>query len=268
VDCAEIRQGFVSGAAPAGSSVGEHLEQCAHCTELFGNRAALGRALAASAVLRAEPIAEQLAVTEALIARERGARAYLRSRPTRVRWMLCLGLAALLLALEGARRHVPLRELGGTRLIVGLGLLGALALVTRSALSPVSRRHRAPRARSILALVAWCVPCALWLAPESSGSAAESFSSSGFALRSLGCFGYGSAFSAPSFALLWALDRGPRVSYRVWALAAGLVALLGSLILLLHCPSTNRAHLLAGHFSIGLVWFSAVSLVCWRRRLE
>ena len=210
-------------------------------------------------------VALQLLATESLIASERGVRAFLRSRSTRVRWASLLALPALLLVRELARKRVPLLELGVTRVLIGLGLLVALAMVTHDALRPLPIGRQAAQLRSVFAAVAWALPCALWLAPESSVGS-EGFSSDGFVLRSLTCFGYGSTRAAPAFVLLWAMDRGVYVTYRVWALAVGLVALVSSLILLLHCPSTNRAHLLAGHFSIGLVWFVSASLVCWSRR--
>ena len=262
VDCAEIRQGFLTGGVPSGPSVDEHLRGCAHCNELFANPGEVGRRLAAVASRVPRGVAEQLLVTESLIAHERGPRAFLRSRSTRMRWALSLILPALLLGRELLRKGVSLRELGTTRMLAGLLLLGLLGVVAHSALQPLPTERRTARLRSILALVAWCLPSLLWLLPESPVSA-ENFSSSGFPLRSLTCFGYGSALAAPSFALLWALDRSERVPYRVWALAAGLVALLSSLILLLHCPSTQRAHLIAGHFSIGLAWFVAVSSATW-----
>ena len=140
-------------------------------------------------------------------------------------------------------------------------LLGFLGWVAQSALWPLPIERRAARLRSALAVVAWCLPCVLWFAPEAQASADEF--SSGFAWRSVSCFAYGSACAAPSFALLWALDRDRRVPYRVWALGVGMLALLGNLLLMLHCPITNRAHLLAGHLSIGFGWFSVVSTTHW-----
>jgi len=268
VDCAELRQGLMTGGIPSGPSVDEHLQGCAHCAELLGNGAKLGRCLADDTLRSAPDVAEQLVVTEALIAEERGVRAFLRSRSTRLRWALSLILPSALLVRELLRKRVSLRDLGVTRMVVGLLLLGLLGLVSHSALRPLPIERRAARLRSTLALIAWCVPCVLWFAPEAT-LGAEELSGGGFALRSLTCFGYGSALAAPSFALLWVLDRDERISFRVWALAAGMVALLSSLILLLHCPSTQRAHLIAGHFSIGLAWFLAVSsLTWWRSRVR
>jgi len=254
----------MSGGAPSGPSVDEHLHACARCTELFGNAAPLGRRLASATLRAPDGVAQQLLITESLIAEERGARAFLRSRSTPLRCALSLSLPALLLARELSEKRVSLRELGSTRMLLGLLLLGLLGAIVRSALRPLPIERRAARLRAVLALVAWCVPGVLCCAPEAPLDA-ESFSSSGFALRSLICFGYGSAWAAPSAALLWVFDRGERVPYRVWALAAGLVAVLSNLILLLHCPNTAHAHLIAGHFSVGLAWFLAVSLAIWCR---
>jgi hypothetical protein len=262
VDCAEIRQGFETGGVPSGPAVDEHLSWCPHCAELFGNQAALGRRLATLTSYPLQLTAARLSATEALLAREHGPRAFLRSRSTRVRWALSLALPALLLVRELVRKRVPWRELGTPRMLGGLALLGLLGLVTHGALRPLPLECRAARLRTTLALVAWCLPCMLWLAPEARASA-EEFSGS-FVLRSLSCFGYGSALAAPSFALLWAFDRGVQIPFRVWALSAGAVGIVANLILLLHCPNTDPAHLLAGHFSIGLVWFMAASFAAWK----
>ena len=258
----------MTGGVPSGPFVDEHLMRCAHCAELFGTGAELGRRLADDALSNPAEATEQLFVTESLIAEERGVRAFLRSRSTRQRWVLSLTLPTVLLVRELARKRVSLSELGVARLVMGLLLLGMLAFVAHSALRPLPIERHAARRRSVLALIAWCLPCVLWFAPEAPLSA-EGFSDSGFALRSLTCFGYGSALAAPSFALLWAFDRSERVSFRVLALAAGMVALLSSLVLLVHCPSTQRAHLIAGHFSIGFAWFLAVSSAAyWKSRLR
>jgi len=249
---------------PSGESVDEHLRVCGHCAELFDDSGALGRLLASAGAEPAIASSAQLAATEALLDREQGLRAFLRSRSTRIRWLLSLSLPALLLTRELLRKRVPWRDLSLPRVIAGGVLLGLFALVAHSALRPLPLERRAARLRSALALVAWCLPCVLWFAPEARAGAEEL--SGAFGSRSLACFAYGSAFAAPSFALLWAMDRGVYVPYRVWALAAGGVALLANLILMLHCPITSRAHLVAGHFSIGLAWLVAVSSAEWRLR--
>lgn len=174
-----------------------------------------------------------------------------------------MGLAALLLACELLRQRLPWRELAA-RSLAGLVLVAALAWIGSRALGTPPLERRAARFQWLLVVMAWALPCALIsLMPGSMASAAES--PSRFVAQSLACFGYGSVLAAPSFALLWALDRGPRLSYRVAALAAAAVAALANLILLVHCPNTQRAHLTAGHFSIGLAWVSAAVIAAWRR---
>lgn len=265
MDCAEIREGFLSGEVPIGQAVDAHVQGCTLCAELFHDSASLGRRLALAAQHGAQ--SPSLVAAEALIENERGLRAFLRGRSTRTRWLLSLALPALLVSRELWLGRVPWQKLGSPRLLFGLFLLAAFPLVACSTLRPLPIARRAARLRRLLALAAWCLPCLLSFAPQTEPSAAELWG--GFALRSLVCFAYGSALAAPSFALHWVFDRSIRVPFRVWTSAVGVVALLANAILLLHCPSTNRAHLLAGHLSIGLVWFLAVSLARgWSRLVE
>jgi hypothetical protein len=230
---------------------------------LFGS-AELGQRLAGAGSRATGNLSEQLRATESLIAGERGLRAFLRSRSTWARWAASLIFSAAFLMRELLCTRVSLRELGATRLLVALLSFGLLGLVAHSALRPWPIARRAARRRALFAWLAWSVPCVLWLAPEARAGT-DDLASTGFALRSLTCFGYGSALSAPSVALLWAFDRGQSAPFRVLALGAGWVALLSSSILLVHCPSTERAHLIAGHCSIGLAWFMAVSAASWCR---
>lgn len=264
VDCLEIRQGFSNGGVPSGALVDEHLRMCAHCRELFEQHAALGRRLASAAVEPASVTPTQLAATLALLEKEHGWRAFLRSRPTRARWLLSLAVPAFFVTRELLRQRVPWRNLGTRRTLIGLALLGFLGLVEMIALRPLPIARSAARVRTALAVLAWCIPGLLWFVPEAQASAAEP--ATDFTCRALACFAYGSALAAPSFALLWAFDRERRVPFRVWALGAGLVSIVANLILLLHCPLTGRAHLLAGHLSIGLAWFVAVAGIEWGQR--
>jgi hypothetical protein len=80
VDCAEIRQGFLTGEVPSGSPVAEHLSSCPHCPELFQNAALLGRRLAISASLLPARVGNPLAAVSSAITAEHGPRAFLRSR--------------------------------------------------------------------------------------------------------------------------------------------------------------------------------------------
>lgn len=254
----------MAGAVPSGAALREHLNECARCRELFGGDE-LGCRLARAGLVPPSNVSEQLHATESLIAGEHGLRAFLRSRSTRVRWASCLVLSAALLVRELLSGHVPVRELGATRVLAVLLSFALLGLVARYALRPWPIAPRAARRRTLFAWLAWGLPCVLWFTPEARAGA-DDYTSTDFALRSLSCFGYGSALCAPSFALLWAFGRAESTPGWIWRLAAGWVALLSTAILLLHCPSAQRAHLMAGHFSIGLSWFMAVSVVSWWRR--
>jgi hypothetical protein len=150
---------------------------------------------------------------------------------------------------------------------MALVLLVVLGLAAHLALRPQPLQRAAAWRRSALALVAWAVPCVLLFSPETRALHVDELSD-GFSRGSLSCFAYGSALAAPSFALLWSLDREPRVSPRVGALGAGIVAIVANLILMLHCTSTQPGHLLVGHFAIGLVWFAlAQGVAIWAERL-
>ena len=105
VDCAVIRQGFMTGEALSGASVDEHLKVCEQCGDLFANGATLGHRLASLTPRASADLHAQLVETEALLEHEHGLHAYLRSRPTRVRWALSVGLPALLLARELLQRR-------------------------------------------------------------------------------------------------------------------------------------------------------------------
>jgi hypothetical protein len=204
----------------------------------------------------------ELSAIESLIGRDYGVRAFLRSRATRVRWALSLVLPALFLGRELFRKGAEWRTLGPARVLACLLLVTLLGMALNSALRLLPTAGRAHRARSLLTAIACCAPGVLCLLQEAPMNADDL--NGGFAVRSLACFAYGSALAAPSFALLWVFDRTAHVPYHVWALGVGVVTLLANSILLVHCPISNRAHLLAGHFSIGLVWLLLVSLWTWR----
>ena len=242
-----------------------HVAECPECEQLFRDGAVVGARLASAVLDTPQASDGDPSRLERLLSRERGLRAFLRSRSTRLRWTLCLILPALLIARELPWRVPRVRELGAPRWFLACLLTGLLGWVVLSALRPAPLEPRKAHWRAALAALAWSMPCVLWFAPEARASA-DDFSGE-FAARSLACFTYGSALAAPSFGLLWLLDRHPRVPYRVWALAAGALALVANLILLVHCPISQRAHCAAGHFSIGLVWFAAVSLAAGLARL-
>ncbi len=197
------------------------------------------------------------------IAAERGARAWLRARPTWLRLTLALLVAALMPTAVGLWWARPNLSLYPTaRLAIELAILGTLATVAvLLALRPL---HRPPlRAAVRLALVGIAAGAAIVLAalPEPSGLAG-SFPTGEFAHHALGCLGMGLAMAIPVLLVIRALDRGPLVG--VTALVAG--GLVSDIILGLHCPIASPAHLLAGHASVVAVSALVAALLWWRRR--
>src|SRR5882724_8291272 len=101
----------MTGEVPSGPSVDEHRKTCGQCAELCKDSGTLGRRLASLGSQATGSTSLQLTETESLLERERGLRAFLRSRSTRVRWLLSLSLPALLLARELLRKRAPWRQL-------------------------------------------------------------------------------------------------------------------------------------------------------------
>ena len=260
MDCAQIRDSFVRGALPPHAEVQAHLDTCPHCRELFERDAELGHALA-SAAAGAVPFPEELfGQLEASVARETGLRAWLRSRPSRVRF--AVALISVLLA-SGASAALARRpdfgDYSDLRLVLLLGSYLAGIVVAFSKELFFSARRASPADYSGLLLAALALPFLVAFAPATEASRA--FGPEG----ALGCFGYGALLTLPTAALLWAFDRDDRLSARTVCLSAAALGLSANLALELHCPSGNAVHLVLGHASVGVAW-----LVVWAftRRLS
>jgi hypothetical protein len=186
------------------------------------------------------------------MARETGLRAWLRSRPSRLRFLVVALSAAAAVGIGGALRlrpdfsAYPSARLG---LLLGAYLLGIAVAFGKELLS--SARRRSLSADFALLLGALAVPfvIALWPATE----AARSYEPAG----ALGCFSYGALLTLPTAALLWAFDRDDRLSLRTVCLSAAALGLSANLVLELHCPNGNAAHVLLGHASLGVAWLLA-----------
>src|SRR4051794_8741031 len=107
MDCAQIRDAFVSGVPLAEGQVREHLDHCPQCRALYEHDAALGRNLAAQAS-EALPFSDdsfdQIAHE---LEHETGLRAWLRSRPSGQRLMLVLVPLLLVLFAGGVLQQRP-----------------------------------------------------------------------------------------------------------------------------------------------------------------
>jgi len=252
MDCSQIRDAFISGEPLPEEQVKEHLASCAQCRALYAHGAALGQRLAAQAaeVLALEP--DFFGQIEQKLEHEVGFRAWLRSRPTRVRFAAAVLLLLLLVVVGGVLRHradfsqYPLPRVG---LLLCVYLL-AIVLAFGHELSE-SPRPNAVRDYAGLLVFGLAVPILAAFAP------ATEVSRQAGAEGALGCFGYGALFTLPIAGLLWALDRDERPSIRTVCLCAAALGLSANLLLELHCGNGNPVHVLLGHASLGLAWLLA-----------
>jgi hypothetical protein len=255
MDCAEIRDAFARGVVLANADVQAHLRVCLHCRELFQRDAALGRSLA-SAADASVPFPEAFfGQLEARIARETGLRAWLRSRPSKLRFLLA---ALSVLAAVGVGGVLKIRpDFSGysrARLVLLLGLyaLGILVAFGRELVLSVRRGSASDHFGLLLGALG--LPFLIAFAPATEAS--RGFGPGG----ALGCFAFGALLTLPTAALLWAFDRDDQLSLRTVCSSAAALGLSANLVLELHCPNGNRLHVLLGHASLGLAWLLAWTL--------
>lgn len=254
VRCEDVRDALVAGRKPTDAELVEHARGCEQCATLLANEAALGRSLA-TAGSGGELDAALWGELERELGAETGAHAWLRSRPTPVRLGLALGGVALVTAL--GLRHLRPHWDTLSKPVLGAWLVafaGVAALALRVALPALD--VAAPRRRAVLA-AAFGLPV-VYAALGAASFGGPPLVAAPFFGAALSCFVYGTLLSLPLVALVWLLDRGAGSRSRVLAGAAA-CGLAANAALLLHCPATDPAHLLAGHGAIGV----ALALVAW-----
>jgi hypothetical protein len=192
---------------------------------------------------------------DAELARERGWRAYLRSRATPVRvtaaglWLLGAATATGLL---GAR--VDMRLYPRWRLVLGLSvmLVGFLISVAL-ALRPLSRPAlRGSVVRTTLMSVPFAL-AALYAMPAAHRDHPASLQQPGalaLLLRALPCLGVGTLIALLAIMALRGLDRGGSRATLLLASAGGVAA---NMLLLLHCSMTAPMHMVLGHLGVVLL---------------
>jgi hypothetical protein len=252
MDCSHIRDAFMHGKVPSDAEVAAHLRGCPRCRELFARDAELGRSLA-SDVSAAMPFESELfARLEADLARETGLRAWLRSRPTRLRFLVVTASVLCVVGLGGLLRHRADLDAYPTGRLLAFAVLYLFGiLIAFGKKLYMSIRHGLVEDYGSLAVGALGMPFLLAFAPATEAS---QHAGPGGAL---GCFLYGAFLTLPIAALLWAFDRDDRPSVRSVCLSAVALGLSANLLLELHCPSGNLQHLLLGHASLGVAWLAA-----------
>jgi len=249
MDCSQIRDAFVSGARLPDELRDAHLANCPQCQALFERDAELGRSLAVQASV-ALPVAElSFARFERELAHETGLRAWLRSRPSRLRFTLVL-LPVLLAVVAGGlfRQRADFAEYPALRIVLLLSVyFVAIALAFAKEFSELPRPAPLQDYLGLLCF-ALAVPTLAGFAPATEASRHA------YPGGALGCFGYGAALTLPIALSLWAFDRDDQPSLRTVCLSAAALGLSANLLLELHCANGNPTHVLLGHASLGLAW--------------
>jgi hypothetical protein len=253
MDCSRIRDAFMSGQVLSDAEAELHVRSCPQCRELFAQDAELGRSLASEVSALVRPVEDELfARLEANVARETGLRAWLRSRPTRLRFVAVAASALFVIGLGGVLRHrADFDEYPTGRLLALVTLYSGGILLAFGKELYLSIRQGTLADYGGLFVGALGLPFLIAFAPATEASV---HAGPGGAL---GCFVYGALLTLPTAALLWAFDRDDRPSVRTVCLSAASLGLSANLVLELHCPSGNVQHLLLGHASIGLAWLAA-----------
>jgi len=251
MDCSQIRDSFISGSPLSGAQLEAHLASCPQCTALFERDAELGRSLAAQASAALPVSADFFGQLEQELGRETGPRAWLRSRPSRARFLLSL-LPVLLVVIAGGllRQRPDFSQYPTARVVLLLCVYFiAIALAFAKTLSGLPRRDPL---RDYLPLLAFAlaVPVLAGFAP------ATEISRHAGAEGALSCFSYGALLTLPVALLLWVFDRDDRPALRTVCLSAAGLGLSANLLLELHCGNGNPTHVLLGHASLGLAWLA------------
>lgn len=252
-DCSRVRDAFINGLPLPEEEITAHLESCPQCQGLFEHDAAVGRGLAAQASVALPFEDDSFGVLERRIERESGVRAWLRSRPSRLRFFLVL-VPLLLVVLAGGvlRQRADFAQYPALRIVL---LLCVYFVAIALAFAKELFEHPRPGALSDyvgLLGFAIAVPFLAVFAP------ATELSRNAGPQGAFGCFAYGALLTLPLAVLLWALDRDDRPSLRTVCLSAAALGLSANLLLELHCGNGNPLHVSCGHASLGLAW-----LVAW-----
>ncbi len=269
MDCARLRQVLLDHDHErlAWPEVRRHLAECPACQALASDDGKLVRALSlAEPALGEAPLS--FAPLAAELERERRWSGRLKSLPGAVRWLAAAAALALPAALALVRPRTDLGAYPVFRFAGEMVVLFGLAAMT---CWPWLRALYRPRPRAGVGLAGLAVALGLpWLLaslPPATGVTSHFLGIAGGAVarQTLGCLALGTALAVPVWAVLGGLGRyaGGHSLFALFpATAAALAALAG---LAVHCPLTDRGHLLGGHAPIAVLLPVAALLVrAWR----
>lgn len=269
--CADIRAAVTRGdALDAGGprleagSLHAHLAECPACAVIARDAGLFAGLMAAAGAAPPGAPPPSFAASRVQIEAERGAAAWLRSRPTWMRRVIALStsasiLGAITLALPrpdlGA---LPLGRMMFVVLTLGAGAAATTAFALRAAQAPSGRAATwwalLVEALGVLVLLAF-------LPAIGPGAGA------GHTVRAASCFAFGAGIGMVLFVLLRMLDR--RATPLTSLAAAASAGLVANLALHLHCPGQETDHLLLGHVAVAAALGAGVALwLVIRRRAQ
>jgi hypothetical protein len=197
-------------------------------------------------------------VRERVAAADRSPLGWLRSRPTAMRRLLGALGALLLLAFTfvlGLRQDLdayPTLRLAVA--VVALGVLLGASLF--QALRPLHQPPLAPLPRRLLVAASLLATAFLCLLPDPTP---EGLADPHAVAHATPCTLFGLLIGLPVFLLVRLLDRNPASTAPL--LVACAAGLLGNLSLQMHCANGDPVHLMAGHFSVLLLFLSGVAVI-------
>lgn len=255
--CERARRFIIDGARSAAEEreLRQHLDACEPCACLAADGGALARELGLRE--RDPELGGVLAELERSLEAERGITGRARSLPTPARLLLALGGAAMVILVGGLLRpRVDLDAYPALRLGVGVGALGATAaLGVWLWLRPLFRSPLPAWAVPALAMTSVGLPWLIAGAPMAHQAHPASLAGAGddLAVRAVACLLYGGLWGGAVLVLVRLLGRAPGARTSFEALAGLSGALIGSIVLELHCPITQPAHLLLGHAPLAVL---------------
>lgn len=187
---------------------------------------------------------------------DRSALGYLRSRRTRTR--RAIAIVAFFGIMGAAVATLPLisaEERTGTWAATIAAFVALSVLTIFAATRPLHvPALRSGRTIAICAVAITATLVAALLPDGHAGTTADVWA------KFAPCMGTGLLLGLPVYAVVRMLDRGNALGGLLAAAAAGLG---GNLFLKLHCPIAEPSHMMAGHFSVAVIFVLGLGFVHW-----